>query len=212
MTPRQGQDFLRVGVTGGIGSGKSSVCSLFREQGRVVLEADEIARSIMEQDPDIRNAITATFGPDTYMQTGGVNKSRMRSVVFGNPATRKRLNAIVHPAVFRALESAISDLPPARRAPYIIVEAALIFESGLDERLDYTIVIHADMQKRIERLMLRDGVARSDIEQRMAAQLPAEVILKRSDFMIENNGIVEDLRPRVSFIDRLLQTIQRPVL
>lgn len=212
MTPKQGQGFLRVGVTGGIGSGKSSVCSLFREHGRAVLEADEIARSIMEQDPVIRNAIAATFGPDTYLQSGGVNKSRMRSVVFGNAATRKRLNAIVHPAVFEALERAISELPLARRAPYIIVEAALIFESGLDKRLDYTIVVHAETEKRIKRLMLRDGATRSDIEQRMAAQLPAEVILKRSDFMIENNGIVEDLRPRVSFIDRLLQTIQHPVL
>jgi dephospho-CoA kinase len=211
MTPNKGQDFLRVGVTGGIGSGKSLVCSLFREQGRVVLEADEIARAIMEQDPGVRAAISSTFGPEAYLHTGAVNKSRLRTVVFGNPTTRKQLNAIVHPAVFQALDRVINELPPARRNPYIIVEAALVFESGLDTRLDYTIVVHADLEKRIERLMQRGDGARSEIEQRMAAQLPAEVILKRSDFTIENNGSVEDLGPRVGFLDRLLQTIQQPV-
>jgi dephospho-CoA kinase len=212
MMRKKQQGFLRVGVTGGIGSGKSSVCSFFRELGRAVLGADEIARTIMEQDLDVRNAITATFGADTYLPSGAVNKARMSAIVFGNAASRKRLNAIVHPAVFRALERAIDDMPDATRSPYLIIEAALIFESGLNKRLDYTIVVHADEETRIERLMQRDNVARPEVVRRMAAQLPAETALQRGDFIIDNNGVAEELPPRVLFIDRLLQTIHQPAV
>ncbi|MDH3251155.1 MAG: dephospho-CoA kinase [Ignavibacteria bacterium] len=204
------QDFLRVGVTGGIGSGKSSVCSIFRELGRVVLGADEIAQTVMEQDPDVRRNIMAAFGADSYLPSGALDKTRMGAVVFGSASSRKRLNAIVHPAVFGALDRAIDDLPSANRHPYLIIEAALIFESGMDKRLDYTVVVHADEETRIERLMLRDHVERPDVLRRMAAQLPAEMKVERGDFIIENNGPVGELRPRVLFIDRLLQTIHHP--
>jgi dephospho-CoA kinase len=193
-----------VGVTGGIGSGKSAVCSCFEKLGRVVLSADRIARELTEHNPGVRKSLSEKFGPGIFGPDGSLLRGELARIVFAQPAKLRALNAIVHPLVFTSLNDALARLPSGAGSPYAIVEAALVFESGMDRRLDATVVVKASEEVRIERVLLRDGLARDAVIARMRAQMSQEETVKRADFIIENNGPEQDLRERVKFIDRVL--------
>jgi dephospho-CoA kinase len=204
---RSDSGFLRVGVTGGIGSGKSEVCALFAGLGREVISADIIANEITETDDDVRRQLRTVFGEGVYAGDGRLNRAWLARVVFGDARRRKQLNGIVHPVVFRRLEARISSLSPQRAAPYIIIEAALIYESGLDRTLDCVIVVDADEQTRITRVMQRDGCTRDDVLRRIAAQMPAPRKVARADFVIRNERNATDLDCKVRFLDTVLRAI-----
>jgi dephospho-CoA kinase len=193
-----------VGVTGSIGSGKSSVCREFEALGRTVIAADRIARELTERDPRVREAIRKKFGDPIYAPDGPLRRQALAAIVFADAAKRRALNAIVHPPVFEAIEAAITALPAPSRSPYVIIEAALIFESGMDKRLAATVVVRADDEVRIARVMRRDGLEREDVLARMKAQMSADAKAQRADFVIDNNRGEEELAPKVAFIDRIL--------
>jgi dephospho-CoA kinase len=199
--------YLIVGVTGGIGSGKSTVCRLFERLGRKVLQADLIARAVTETDPEVRRAVRLAFGEAAYGPDGRLQRTFLADRVFSHPHELRRLNAIVHPAVFQAIDREIEALPPAGRCPYVIVEAALIYESGFDGAMDYVIVVDAPEELRVRRIMERDGLQPGPIRLRMKAQLPAAAKRERADFVIINEGAEGDLVPRVQFLDTLLSSI-----
>ena len=203
--PTPSSDFHRVGVTGGIGSGKSIVCSLFEELGRTVLSADRIARELTESDGVVRAAITKAFGNDVYGANGTLDRKRLAAIVFTDARLRRKLDGIVHPRVFVALDHALEELPPERRRPYVIIEAALIYESGLHKHLDAVVVVHAEEETRITRVMRRDHCTREEVLMRMQAQLPADTKVTRADFVIYNEHNSVDLAAKVSFIDSLLK-------
>ncbi|HTY59776.1 MAG TPA: dephospho-CoA kinase [Bacteroidota bacterium] len=202
--------FPLVGVTGGIGSGKSAVCLCFERLGRVVMSADRIARELTESNPVVRNAVAREFGEGIYGPDGGLRRSELARIVFGHPSKLRSLNAIVHPLVFSTLNDALSRLPQDSARPYVIVEAALVFESGMDRRLEATVVVRAEEELRIERVLRRDGLSREEIVSRMRAQMPADELAERGDFVIDNNGEEKDLAERVTFIDRLLTLMLSP--
>jgi dephospho-CoA kinase len=193
-----------VGVTGGIGSGKSSVCVCFERLGRVVMSADRIARDLTETDAGVRRAIVRKFGAGIYGPEGRLSRSELARIVFSHPAKLRALNAIVHPVVFSSLNDALVRLPASASRPYVVVEAALIFESGMDKNLDATVVVRAPEEVRIDRVARRDNLTREEIIARMHAQMSAGETSKRADFLVENSGAQEDLMERVKFIDRLL--------
>lgn len=193
-----------VGVTGGIGSGKSVVCRCFERLGRVVLSADMIARDLTETDAGVRRAITEEFGPGVYAPDGRLLRSDLARIVFARPARLRALNAIVHPFVFSSLNEALLRLPASAGRPYAVVEAALIFESGMDKNLDATVVVRAPEEIRIDRVVRRDNLSREEIIARMRAQMSPVETSRRADFVIENSSAEEDLMDRVKFIDRLL--------
>lgn len=193
-----------VGVTGGIGSGKSSVCRQFEALGRTVIAADRIARDLTERDPRVRDAVRKKFGDAMYAPEGPLRRQALAAIVFADAAKRRALNAIVHPPVFDAIAAAVAALPASSRSPYVIVEAPLIFESGMDKRLAATVVVRADEEVRIARVMQRDGMTREDVLARMKAQLSAATTAQRADFVIENNRDEAGLGPKVAFIDRIL--------
>jgi len=199
-----------VGITGGIGSGKSAVCRCFEQLGRTVLSADRIARDLTESDPDVRAAIQGKFGAAIYSPDGSLRRKDLAAVVFGNAAKRRALDAIVHPRVFIAIEAAVASLSPASRHPYVCIEAALIFESGLDARLASTIVVRASEPARLARVMQRDGVGREEVLLRMQAQMSPVETAKRADFVIDNDGPEEGLSAKVAFIDRILVHLLAP--
>ena len=195
---------LLVGVTGGIGSGKSTVCELFRRLGRTVIGADAVARELMEGNAPLKRAVIALLGPEAYRPDGTLDARAVAGKIFPDAALRARLNAAVFPAVIQEIHRRISSLPPARRSPYIIIEAALIYESGLDADLDYVIVVHASEAARIARVEKRDGATRAEVVRRARAQMPAEELRKRADFVLINESEEATLASRVAFLDRLL--------
>lgn len=195
---------MRVGVTGGIGSGKSLVCRVFASLGRTVLSADEIARTLTAERSEIKSSIKHVFGEKVFLPDGTLDRKALAAVVFTNAALRKKLDAIIHPHVFAALDQEIENLPDAKRTPYLIIEAALIFESGMDRTLDYVVVVDAEEESRISRVMNRDGVTRREVLARIESQMAAAKKRKLADFVIENDGSEEELAERVRFLDRLL--------
>lgn len=199
---------LRVGVTGGIGSGKSTVCKLFASMGRPVLSADDIARELTDTNYAIQSAIRKLFGISVFLPNGRVDRKALATVVFNDHSLRKELNAIIHPHVFSAIDQAIEKLDAA--VHYVVIEAALIYEAGMDEQLDYVVVVNADEPTRITRVMSRDNVSREAVRARMNAQMDVEKKIKLADFVIENDGTEDDLASRVRFLDTLLSMMNLP--
>lgn len=176
---------LKVGITGGIGSGKSTVCRIFENFSVPVYYADERAKWLMVNDPALVAAIRDTFGGEAYLPDGTLNRAYLASVVFGDSEKLARLNALVHPAVWRDGERWNAK---HSGVPYTLKEAALLFESSGHQLLDRVITVYAPTELRIKRVMRRDGVSRSDVEARMRRQMPDEEKVKRADFVIYNDG------------------------
>jgi dephospho-CoA kinase len=177
---------LRVGLTGGIGSGKSMVTGIFGVLGVPVSSADESARSIMNEDEDLKRQIIAQFGPDAY--SGGLlNRSWMAGQVFSDKGKLQLLNSLVHPATIRAGNKWMEE-QRSGGAPYAIREAALIFESRSARMLDYVIGVHAPAALRIQRTMDRDHVSREAVMKRMNSQISEDIKMKLCDFVIANDG------------------------
>lgn len=198
---------LRVGVTGGIGSGKSTVCGILASLGRYVLRADELARDLTDTLPVIQSAIKSHFGNEVFLPDGSLDRRKLASIVFANPARRATLDTIIHPHVFNAIDIELAKLSSAQQLPYVAIEAALVFETGMDERLNYVIVVQADEETRIRRVMERDKISRDEVLMRLRSQMDQSEKVSRADFVIENDGSEEELRRRVMFVDRILTLI-----
>ena len=173
---------LKIGITGGIGSGKSTVARVFEHLGIPVYNADTAAKRLMEEDPDLRAAILQTFGAETFLH-GRLNRPYLASLVFNNREKLNALNALVHPATIR---DGINWME-RQTAPYALKEAALIFESGSQNELDYVIGVSAPQALRIHRVMKRDGVSREEVLRRMANQIDESLKMKLCDFVIVND-------------------------
>jgi len=205
-TPNSRQPLI-VGVTGGIGSGKSVVCGMLESFGRTVLSADQLARELMTQKPFLRRRIAAAFGSDIYDAHGALNRSLLAQRAFSSRQRTSQLNAIVHPAVLRALREQIRRLSLRKRSPYLVVEAALVFESGLDTFLDLVVVVDAPRELRLQRVMRRDGSSRPDVLRRMRAQLPSKILRERADVVLMNTHDTFQLRAKVAFLDAFLREL-----
>ncbi len=173
---------LRIGLTGGIGSGKSTVASIFEVLGIPVYYADHETKKLMNEDPVLKAAIKKHFGEESYTN-GQLNRSYISSIVFANSEKLELLNALTHPATIRHA----SEWMQRQTAPYVIKEAALIFESGSAENLDYVIGVYSSKMIRIKRVMERDNVDREEVIKRMHNQLDEEMKMKLCDFVIQNN-------------------------
>jgi dephospho-CoA kinase len=183
-----------LGVTGGIGSGKTTVCGFLEEQGARVFYADVEAKRLMQEDADVRAAIVDAFGEAAY--DGDVlDRAYLADRVFGDADQLERLNAIVHPHVFEAFEAA-----KARAAgedlPLLVHEAALLFEAGGDAHVDATAAVVAPAPDRIAWVTERDDVTPKQVRARMQHQLPQAELRTRADHVIENDGSLEDLRQK----------------
>jgi len=192
-----------LGVTGGIGSGKSTVCRMLEELGASVFYADDVAKRLMEEDERVRDEIREAFGAESYRPDGALNRHYLAQTVFKDPVLVERINQIVHPRVFAAFEE---ERKRAERAgvPLLVEEAALIFESGADKHLDAVAVVDAPQEVRVRRVVERDGVTPEQVRARMAHQLPAEELRARADYVIVNEGSPELLRKEVEALYRSL--------
>jgi len=177
--------------------------------GRTVLSADREAQDLIHDRPTIRRRIVSEFGEDVFGPDGKLDRARLATRAFETTLRTRALNAIVHPALVRALQLRIRNLPRPQRCPYVIIEAALVYETGLNASLDFVIVVDAPRDLRIARVMERDAVDRPDVLRRMQAQLPAETLKERADFVLMNVHDTSSLRPSVAFLDSLLVAMSR---
>jgi len=176
---------LKVGITGNIGSGKTTVSKIFEVLGIPVFYADDEAKNVMVNDAILIDAIKKTFGAQSYFDDGTLNRKHIAGIVFDNDAELAKLNAIVHPATFRAFDN---WLPKHTHAPYILKEAALLFESDSFKLCDKTIMVTAPLDMRVKRVILRDGLSEEEILKREANQFTEEKKTGLSDFVIKNDN------------------------
>ncbi|HMR19706.1 MAG TPA: dephospho-CoA kinase [Sphingobacterium sp.] len=190
---------IKVGITGGIGTGKSFVSKVFKTLGVPFYDADLEAKQIMVKDEHVRGALIAAFGPETYLPDGALNRQYLSGQVFNDTKKLALLNSIVHPAVIQAG----IDWSNRQTAPYSLKEAALLYESGSYKNLDYTILVTAPEELRIQRVMQRDGISRDAVLQRMHKQMPEDEKLQYADFIVHNDGVLP-LLPQILAIHHTL--------
>ena len=189
---------LKVGITGGIGSGKTTVCQIFEKLGVPVYYADQRAKELMEDDSQLRAEIKQEFGDDIYDAEGKLDRKKLAEIVFNNEEKLLKLNGMVHPAVFRDNQS-WNEVLAKKGYPYTIKEAALLVETGSYRTLDKLIVVSAPEEDRIKRVMARDGSTEEQVLARIKAQMPEEQKVKYADYIIYNDRIM-DLVPEVTKI------------
>jgi dephospho-CoA kinase len=197
---------LRVGVTGGIGSGKSSFCNYIAEKKIPVIYADDLAKNILQSDALVKKKVIDAFGAESYKE-GELNKKFLANVVFSDPENTQLINSIVHPAVSRAVEKLVSE--EHKKNDLVFVEAALIYEAEMEEMFDYVVLIKADNKIKKERVQKRDNVSAEEVERRQENQIPDEEKAGVADFVFENNGSVEELKTKADLLINLLNGILR---
>ena len=187
---------LVFGLTGNIGTGKSTVARLFAERGVPVIDADQVARELVAPGTPGLAEVVARF-PAVLTASGELDRKALADRVFADAQERAALNAILHPRIGAEVRARLDRLA-ARGAPIAIYEAALIVENGLHHGLDGLIVVNAPVEEQIRRLRARDGMTEEEARARIRAQLPAQEKVKAADFVIENTGATELLRAQVA--------------
>lgn len=191
---------IKIGITGGIGSGKSVVASLLELSGIPVYIADTESKRLTASSPVIREKLIALFGESLYTAEG-LDKKQLASLIFGNPERLKQVNAIIHPEVNRHF-LAWAD---KQTTPICGIESAILFESGFNRVVDVTLMVYAPLEVRIQRALERDAVAREEIVRRINSQLPDEEKKEKSDYVIFNDG-KQALLPQIAAILMDLQS------
>lgn len=194
---------LTIGLTGGIGSGKSLVGRVFEALRIPVFRADDHGRLVLDSDDEVKRAVKELIGEEAYTNELA-NRKYIAGIVFENDEKLQALNRIIHPAVGRAFQAWKSSLGTV---PYCIREAAILFESGTDQDCDRIICVSAPEELRIQRVMDRDSVSASDVRLRMAQQMPQSEKEERSDYVIQNDG-TQPVIPQVMHVHRELRAIR----
>ncbi|MBE7179159.1 MAG: dephospho-CoA kinase [Mucilaginibacter polytrichastri] len=176
---------IRVGITGGIGSGKTIISKVFVVLGIPVFYADAAAKKVMTEDPELVKAMKAEFGEKAYIADGQLDRGYIASQVFDDKERLEKLNSIVHPATFRAMDAWTAE---QKNVPYVLKEAALLYESGSYKDCDFTILVIANEAVKIARIKDRDGLNEEQIRTRMARQMTDEEKRPLADFIIHNSG------------------------
>ena len=172
-----------IGLTGGIGSGKTTVARIFSMLNVPVYNSDDAGRKISNYDPLVKNAIKNQFGSDLFDQNDNLNREKLSAIVFNDSSALAKLNAIIHPAVAQDFKTWCDN----QSSPYVIKETAILFEHGLDKHLDGVIVVEAPDELRIKRVMHRNGITEEAIRNRIQQQLPQDELISRADWVIHNN-------------------------
>jgi dephospho-CoA kinase len=186
----------RLGLTGNIGSGKSTVARLLVEKGAALIDSDALAREASE-DPEVLRRIAEALGPE-LVKEGKLDRAATARLVFGDPQARRTLNSIIHPWVRRRSAERVAELerrpsPP----PIILLDIPLLYENGLERECDGVIVVWASLETRLKRVRARSGLSEAEVRARDAAQLPLEEKVARAEFVINNDGSLEELKEQV---------------
>ena len=191
---------LKIGITGGIGSGKSTVCKVFKLLRVPVFEADIVAKQLMDSNDQIKNGLVNLFGESVYTENGSVDRKKLASIIFNDDIQLQKINELVHPVV----RSEFLNWVENQTAPYVVHEAAILFESGFYKMMDFTILVSAPEEERISRVIKRDGSLPQQVKERMQKQWSDEEKRKLASMEI-NNSENELILPQIIKIDKQLK-------
>tara|TARA_B110000014_G_scaffold22880_1_gene14559 strand:+ start:10 stop:603 length:594 start_codon:yes stop_codon:yes gene_type:complete len=191
---------LRVGLTGGIGSGKSTASNFFELFGSFVINADEEAKKILSSNETVQHELISEFGTDIIDVSGEINKAKLARVAFQDEDQQQRLNSVIHPYIYNSIDDHFNDVLKDGKFDIFIVDGALIFESGYDVHMDYIVVVTALLKNRMERALARQTLSREEILKRIELQWPEEEKVNLADFVIHNDGSEEDLKNNVKIL------------
>jgi dephospho-CoA kinase len=193
-----------VGVTGGIGSGQSTVCNFLKEAGCKVVDVDKKAKQIINRDATLRKQLQHEFGSHIFDNSGILNRKELAEIAFSNPAKTLQLNRLVHP---RMVADLIEEMERARfsyRYPLVVVDAALIYEISIEKMFDCIIVVFSDLKRRIQRVQKRDGLSKNEIMARVNRQIPLVEKKAWADYVIYNNSDQATLKSKTLEVFREL--------
>lgn len=199
---------FKVGITGNIGSGKTTVCKIFEVLGIPVFYADDEAKNIMVKDLILIEGIKETFGEDSYLPDGSLNRKHIAGIVFNNETELVKLNKLVHPAVFRAFEVWVQQFKNRADVPYVLKEAALLFESDSYKMCHRSLMISAPEQLRFKRVIKRDGLTGEEVQKRNSRQMSEEQKLDLANDVIVNDD-TELVLPQVLQLHKLYLSLAK---
>jgi len=193
-----------IGLTGGIGSGKSFAASLFRDLGARVIDADILCRELVLPNRPAWKEIVEKFGSDILQEDQRLDRKKLSALIFSDPSKKQMLEAILHPMVFEEERRRYQRILEGDAGAVVIVDAAMLIESGNHKNMDKVIVIRSGLEDQIERVVKRNGWSREQVIERMNSQMSVDEKLLHADFVIENDGDLENLRNNVSTIYKAL--------
>ena len=185
----------KIALTGGIATGKTYVANRLREAGVPIVDADALARDVVAPGSPALAAIRKRFGPDAVRRDGTMDRVRVGQIVFKDKRARLDLEAIIHPAVIKAISDFFNALP--KRTPFAVADIPLVFETGRDKEFDAIIVVASPRDTQLQRLMERNKLSKEDAERRIAAQLPIDQKVKKATYVINNVGTFDELNAQV---------------
>ena len=200
---------LKVGLTGGIASGKSTVSEAFARLGAKVLDADKVAREVVLPGQPAWLKLQQAFGPEFFLPDGEVNRSKLRRLVFADPEERGKLNAIVHPEVMREIDFRFEQLTSSAEHAVVLVDVPLLLEVEAADRFDRVVVVYVNETVQLDRLMERDGLSAEEASQALSTQIPLRDKVKQADFVIDNSGTLEETQAQVEKVWQELLELAR---
>lgn len=186
-------------LTGGIATGKSTVASMFQEEGVPLIDTDVLARKVLSEDSEAIDEITKAFG-EAVIKANTIDRAALAKRIFQDRGARNTLNRIVHPRVRNQMNARIETLKETKRHPLVLVDVPLLFESGFDDACDYTLTVYTDESTQLKRLMKRDAISESYALQKIRAQMPLETKKARSNYTIDNSQDLADTKAQVQTI------------
>ncbi len=201
---------LVVAVTGGIGSGQTTVSKLFGKWGAKVINADLKAKEIMQKDREIRRALKQTFGNNVFFRNGKLNTKLLAELAFKDELHTQKLNQIVHPRMVSYIVEEMEEARFSKRYPMVVIDAALVYEINIEQLFDAIVVVYAPIDERYRRVRQRDGMSKQEFFSRVDRQIPLEEKRKWADFVIDNSGSFEELeREARQVFEKLLRLQQK---
>ena len=194
---------ILIGITGGIGSGKSEVCRQLHVRGFKVIFADLYAKELYKKDKKLAKSVVEAFGKDILNFQGVISLSKLRQKVFASKRSFQKINSLVHPVVIKNL---LNEIKKAKEK-IIIIESALVFDTTFHKYLDYVVMVYSNKKNRMRRITMRDGIPKKEIENIMSYQLDEKLKIEKSDFVIVNNKTIDGLNTEVDFFSKILKLL-----
>ena len=198
---------LIVGLTGGVASGKTAVSEVLREEGAYIIDADQIARELVQPHGPAWNELVRTFGKEILQGDGSINRKKLADRVFEDPSQRRHLDQILHPLITEEMDRRTREIGEKNPEAIVVIDAPLLIEVGYHRRVDKLMVVVSTRTEQIERLKARDGINSEQALRILSSQMPVEEKVKLADFVIRNEGSLEEVREKAKKVFRELRKI-----
>jgi dephospho-CoA kinase len=198
---------LIVGLTGGVASGKTTVSEILREEGAYIIDADEIARELVQPHKPAWNELRKAFGEEIFEKDGSIRRKKLAAIIFANPQQKKILNQILHPQIKKEMERRLKEIGQRNPETIVVIDAALLVETGDYREMDKLIVTTSTETQQIERLRKRNGMNPEEAQRILSSQMTSEEKLKVADFVIRNEGSLEETKEMAKKVFQELKRI-----